>query len=216
VTVPASPESRPLRADAERNRRRLLEAAGELFAAKGLGVGLDEIARHAGVGVGTAYRRFRDKDDLIEALFRERIAAVAALAEHALADPDPWSGLVTFMRGTVEMQIADRGLKEAFFGSDHAIAALEEGRLRIPPLVQELVRRAQASGDLRADLEFTDIPVLQFLVSGVADVAGPAAAELGPRYLGIVLDGMRTRDPSPLPSRALSREELDAAVHRPR
>jgi AcrR family transcriptional regulator len=213
VTVPVSPDPRPLRADAERNRRRLLQAAGELFAEKGLGVGLDEIARHAGVGVGTAYRRFRDKDELIEALFAERMATFTSLAERALADPDPWAGLVSFMEGSVRMQIADRGLKEAFFRSGHRVKCLEEGRERVAPLVEGIVRRAQESGALRADLEVTDVALLQFLVSGVADFAGPIATGLGLRYLTIVLDGLRTPDPSPLPGPALTRDEFDAAIH---
>jgi AcrR family transcriptional regulator len=213
VTVPVSPDSRPLRADAERNRQRLLEAAGELFAHKGLGVGLDEIARHAGVGVGTAYRRFRDKDELIEALFAERMAAVAALAEQALADPDPWNGFALFMEGSVRMQVADRGLKEALFRSKHHVACFEEGRERIAPLVEALVLRAQATGAVRPDLELTDLPLLQFLVSGVADFAGPVAPGLGPRYLAIVLDGLRTPHPTPLPAPALTHDEFDAAIH---
>jgi AcrR family transcriptional regulator len=156
VGVPVSPDSRPLRADAERNRQRLLEAAGALFAEKGLNVGLDEIARHAGVGVGTAYRRFRDKDELIEALFSDRIAAVTSLAERALADPDPWAGFVGFMEGSMRMQVADRGLKEALFRSGHRVKCLEEGRERVAPLVEELLHRAQESGGLRADVEVTD------------------------------------------------------------
>ena len=213
MTASASPDPRPLRADAERNRQRLLQAAGELFAQKGLGVGLDEIARHAGVGVGTAYRRFRDKDELVEALFADRIATVTSLAERALADPDPWSGFVRFMEGSVRMQIADRGLKDALFRSGQRVRCLEEGRERVAPLVEALVLRAQASGGLRADLEFTDLPLLQFLVSGVADFAGPVAPGLGPRYLAIVLDGLRTPTPSPLPGPALSRDEFDAAIH---
>jgi AcrR family transcriptional regulator len=214
VTAPVSPESRPLRADAERNRQRLLEAGGELFAEKGLGVGLDEIARHAGVGVGTAYRRFRDKDELIEALFADRLASVSAIAERALADPDPWAGFVTFMEGMMRMQVADRGLKEALFRSGHAVKCLEEGRERIAPLVEQVVRRAQQGGALRSDVEMTDVPLLQFLISGIADFAGPAAEVLGARYLAIVLDGLRTRDPSPLPGPALTRDEFDAAIHR--
>jgi AcrR family transcriptional regulator len=213
VAVPVSPDSRPLRADAERNRQRLLEAAGELFAEKGLGVGLDEIARHAGVGVGTAYRRFRDKDELVEALFSDRIAAVSSLAEQALADPDPWTGFVAFMEGSMRMQIADRGLKEALFRSGHRVKCLEEGRERVAPLVDEILRRAQESGGLRADLEVTDVPLLQFLVSGIADFAGPVAPALGARYLAIVLDGLRTRDPSALPGPALTPDEFHAALH---
>jgi AcrR family transcriptional regulator len=213
VSVPVSPDSRPLRADAERNRQRLLEAAGALFAEKGLNVGLDEIARHAGVGVGTAYRRFRDKDELIEALFSDRIAAVTSLAERALADPDPWAGFVGFMEGSMRMQVADRGLKEALFRSGHRVKCLEEGRERVAPLVDEILRRAQESGGLRADVEVTDVPLLQFLVSGIADFAGPVAPALGARYLAIVLDGLHTRDPSPLPGPALTPDEFDAALH---
>src|SRR2546423_10437444 len=88
---------KPLRADAERNRRRVLDAAAELFAAKGLAVGLDEIARHAGVGVGTAYRRFPDKRELIEELYEDRVARMVALAERALAADDAWEGLAGFI-----------------------------------------------------------------------------------------------------------------------
>jgi AcrR family transcriptional regulator len=216
VIHPAASEPRPLRADAERNRRRLLEAAGELFAAKGLGVGLDEIARHAGVGVGTAYRRFRDKDDLIDALFRERVEDVAQLAEAALEQSDPWRGLVMFMEGAVRQQTTDRGLKQVVFGSGRAVACMDEARARISPLVEEIVRRAQVSGDLRPDVEVTDLPLLQVLVSGVADFHCADAGQLGPRYLAIVLDGLRTRDPSPLPARALTADEFDVAIHGPR
>jgi AcrR family transcriptional regulator len=212
MTAPVTSDQRPLRADAERNRRRLLEAAGELFAEKGLGVGLDEIARHAGVGVGTAYRRFRDKDALIEALFEDRIAGVQALAEAALAEPDAWQGLVSFMEGSVRLHSADRGLKQALFGSGRGMASLEEGRTRIAPLVERIVERARKSGDLRPDVEITDIPILQFALSGVADLDLPEAPELGLRYLTIVLDGLRTREPTPLPRRAPTLEEFHLAV----
>jgi AcrR family transcriptional regulator len=212
MAAAVSSESRPLRADAERNRRRLLQAAGELFAEKGLGVGLDEIARHAGVGVGTAYRRFRDKDALIEALFEDRIAGVEALARAALEEPDPWTGLVGFMEGSVRVHSADRGLKQALFGSGRGMASLEQGRTRIAPLVERIVERARRSGDLRSDIEITDIPILQFTISGVADLDLPAAPELALRYLTIVLDGLRTREPTPLPRRAPTLEEFHHAV----
>src|SRR3954465_14930674 len=99
--------TKPLRADAERNRQRLLQAAGELFAQRGTGVGLDEIAHHAGVGVGTAYRRFPCKADLIEAIFEERIAGLTAAAEAGLAEADPWQGLVTWMERSVELHATD-------------------------------------------------------------------------------------------------------------
>src|SRR5205823_7869493 len=89
--------TRPLRRDAERNRQRILKAAAEVFNERGLEVSLDEIARHAGVGVGTVYRRFRTKEELIEALFMDRLALIAAIGPEAFALPDPRSGLVPLM-----------------------------------------------------------------------------------------------------------------------
>ena len=88
-----TPPERPLRKDAERNRQRILEAAGELFAERGLGVTLDDVAHHAGVGVGTVYRRFPDKEVLIDALFEQRIEAIATIASEALEIEDPWDGV---------------------------------------------------------------------------------------------------------------------------
>src|ERR1700694_3164569 len=89
---------RPLRRDAARNRLRILQAAREVFADRGLDASLDQIAAHAGVGVGTVYRRFPDKDALIDALFEERIGEIAAAAQRALSAPDPWEGLIGFLQ----------------------------------------------------------------------------------------------------------------------
>jgi AcrR family transcriptional regulator len=189
---------RPLRADAERNRQRLIAAAQELFATKGLAVGLDEIARHAGVGVGTAYRRFPDKQQLIDALFEDHVARLVAMADEALAHDDPWAGLVGYLEGAVEVNATNRGVKELMFSGGHGAALVDRTRLRLAPLVQELVRRAQASGDLRPDVDFTDMPLIQFMVAGLADLGGPHAPAMWRRQLGIVLDGLRTPEPRPL------------------
>ena len=94
---PHSRADRPLRRDAERNRQRILEAAREAFAHDGLSVTLDEIGRRAGVGVGTVYRRFPDKDQLIEALFEDRMNEFVALADECLGFEDAWDGLVHFL-----------------------------------------------------------------------------------------------------------------------
>src|SRR5688500_1594373 len=102
---------RPLRADAERNRARILAAAAEVFAERGLDVSLDDIAAHAGVGVGTVYRRFPDKDALIDALFEDKIDRVVALADDALEIEDPWEGFTTFMRGMCRMPAGGRRLQ---------------------------------------------------------------------------------------------------------
>src|ERR1700709_2058318 len=104
--VAETPE-RPLRKDAARNRERILAAAGEVFAERGLEVTLDDIAHHAGVGVGTVYRRFRDKEELIDALFDERMDAVLTVAEQALAVDDPWLGLEGFFVSILELQAVD-------------------------------------------------------------------------------------------------------------
>src|SRR3954447_9838578 len=92
---PAGPVSdRPLRRDAERNRQRILTAAGELFAQRGLSVTLDDIARHAGVGVGTVYRRFPDKEQLIDALFEQRMEASRKIRTRAMGYSSTWQALV--------------------------------------------------------------------------------------------------------------------------
>src|ERR1700761_4755874 len=98
----ATTSERPLRKDAERNRQRVLDAARELFAERGLGVSLDDIARHAGVGVGTVYRRFPDKEQLIDALFEERIGEMLSAAGESLEMPDPWLALVRFLERALE------------------------------------------------------------------------------------------------------------------
>src|SRR5918912_696083 len=121
--------ARPLRADAERNRARILAAAAEVFAERGLDVSLDDVAAHAGVGVGTVYRRFPDKDALIDALFEDKIAGVAEVAGRALELKDPWDAFETFVRAVAQAQAQDRGLKEALHVSDrgrHRIAVARE------------------------------------------------------------------------------------------
>jgi AcrR family transcriptional regulator len=207
------PTERPLRADAERNRGRILDAAAELFAAKGLSVGLDEIAHHAGVGVATAYRRFPDKRKLIEALFEERLGRLVKLAERGLAADDAWEGLTGFIEQATELQIANRGLKEIVFGSDYGAALSARIRDRLAPLTEQLVRRAQASGALRADVVATDLAILQFMLSSAAELTAPHAPQLWRRYLALAIDGLRTPDPRPLPQPGLSDEEFPAAVH---
>ncbi len=194
----------PLRADAARNRGRILAAAAELFAANGLSVGLHEIAHHAGVGVGTAYRRFPDKRQLIEALFEERLAHLAELAERALAADDPWDGLTDFLEQAAELQIQNRGLREIITGSDHGTALTARARATLAPPTEQLVRRAQSSGTLRADVVATDLPLFQFMLSSAAELTPPDAPQLWRRSLALALDGLRTPDPHPLPKPGLN------------
>lgn len=192
---------RPLRADAERNRERILEAARGAFAEHGLEVGFHEIAARAGVGVGTVYRRFPDRETLIEALFEDRVGEVMVLAEHALADGDGWHGLQTFLEATCRLQAADRGLHQLVFSGDRGPQCAAGARERIAPLVAQLVARAKEQGTLRADVEAFDIGMLRNVLGGFIERAGEAGAEVWPRMLAIMLDGLRAKRerPTPLP-----------------
>jgi len=207
---------RPLRADAERNRGRLLDAARELFAERGLDVSMDEIADHAGVGVGTAYRRFGSRDELIGALFEARMEDYVALAEDALVEPDAWAGFTGFLERSLAMQAADRGLKDLLFSHGHALERVERVRTRILPMVERLVARAHEAGALRQDVSGRDLPLVSLMVSSVADFASDCDSELWRRYLTIVLDGLRAAGgaPTPLPRPPLLEPQLDAAMSR--
>jgi AcrR family transcriptional regulator len=205
---------RPLRRDAERNRLRILEAAREAFAEEGLGITLDEIARRAGVGVGTVYRRFPDKQQLIEALFEERVDEVAGLAEEALAGDDPWEAFVTFLRRATSLHAADRGLKEVVLGGAVGQRRIARARARMVPLVTELVRRAQEQGALRQDLAVTDVPLIQFMIASMAERTRDVKPEAWRRYLEIVIDGLHAqRDgTTPLGAAPLDPPDLEVAL----
>jgi len=205
---------RPLRRDAERNRERILKAASEVFTERGLDVSLDEVARHAGVGVGTVYRRFRTKEDLVEALFVDRIEEVAALAEKATHAPDPWSGLTGFMEEAATMLARDLGLRQMMMFATYGGDKVRYARERNQPLVTKLVERAQAAGQLRSDLRPTDIPFILFVLTEAAQLARPVSPEIWRRYLTVVLDGLRPEraDVTPLPVPALLPAEFEMIV----
>ncbi len=204
----------PLRADAERNRQRLLAAAKELFATRGLDVTLDEVARHAGVGTGTAYRRFPNKDALIEALMVDRIGELGAIAEECLADPDPWQGLVGYFERALALQAADRGLKEVLFSSGRGRERTAHARRALAPVVTKLVRRAVEAGVVRPELGTSDVPVINFMLNTVVDFGRDVEPELYRRYLAIVLDGLRPQPPGsePLPIPALEVRRFQDAL----
>ncbi len=211
MTDTAITRERPLRADAERNRQKILTAARAVFAERGFAATLDDIAARAGVGVGTVYRRYPDKDALIDALFEERLAGVAELGRRALAHEDPWEGFVTFMTEGAALQAADRGLKQAMLSRGRARAG--RARATIVPIVTELITRAQQTGRLRADLEVVDIPIINMMVLAIADMTRAVSPDTYRRMLGIVLDGLATRrsEPTPLPA-AIDQEQLVAAI----
>lgn len=208
--------TRPLRRDAERNRQRILAAAAEVFTQRGLDVSLDEVARHAGVGVGTVYRRFADKDELVETLFTERIDEIAEKARQALEIPDPWTGLVTFLEQWATILAGDLGLRELLMFAAYAQDRVCYARDALAPIVGALVERAKASGQARADLSPTDIPFIALMLSGAAEYSRLSRPEVWRRYLTLLIDGMSASrcGTTPLPVAALVRDELENTMRR--
>jgi AcrR family transcriptional regulator len=201
---------RPLRKDAERNRERILQAARELFAQRGLGVTLNDVAHHAGVGVGTVYRRFPERAALLEALFDQQIDRVASIAEGAVADADPWRGLAGFLEQAAELQAADRGFWQLMLGAPEAPERVRRMRERMIPLATEMMQRAHASGQLREGIAPADIPMIQLMLGTVIDSARGVEPELWRRYLAILLEGLRA-EPDPhqaLPVPPLATDKL--------
>jgi len=182
---------RPLRRDAERNRQRILAAAAEVFTERGLDATLDEVAKAAGVGIGTVYRRFPDKKSLVSELFEERIDALVTVAEEACAVPDPWQGLVTFLQFSAAAMAGDLGLRQLMMFGTYDRDQICYARDRMRPVITRLVERAQASGDLRQDFRATDVKMITFMLASVAEYAAPAAPEVWRRYLAMLIDGLR-------------------------
>lgn len=186
---------KPLRKDAERNRQLILQAARELFAQRGLAVTLDDVAAHAGVGVGTVYRRFPSRDAIVDELFRTRVDELVANAEHALeiAETDPWAGIVQMLSGYLEIQAGDRSFGPVVLTNAHGRGALDDARLRLKPVGDQLVKRAQAAGVLRDDFVSTDLPALILMLATLQNAVRDVAPEAWRRQLAIVLDGLRAR-----------------------
>ncbi|OBG80474.1 transcriptional regulator [Mycobacterium sp. NS-7484] len=204
---------RALRKDAERNRQRVLEAARELFAEKGLEATLNDVAHHAGVGVGTVYRRFATKEELLDAVFEDGIDQVVGLAEAALQQEDSWEGFVWFVEHLCELTATDRGLREMVYSRAYGGYGVECSRKRLSPPVTRLVERARDDGHLRPDVQSTDVPILSLLAGTVSEWAGHVQPELWRRYVTILLDGMRHREgQQPVPVAALGDEALDTAM----
>ena len=212
--VECAQPTRPLRRDAERNRQRILKAALEVFTERGLDASLDEVARHAGVGVGTVYRRFRTKEELVEALFVNRIEEVAALAEEATRAADPWSGLACFMEQAATILAEDTGLRQMLMFATYGGDRVRYARQRNAPLVTKLVERAQAAGQLRSDLRPTDIPFIVFVLTDAAQFARRVNPDIWRRYLTLILDGLRPgrEGVSPLPVPALRPDEFEMTM----
>lgn len=204
---------RPLRKDAERNRKRVIAAARELFAVHGLESTLNEVAHHAGLGVGTVYRRFPTKESLFEAIYVDGMDQLSGLAEAALRHENSWEGFEWFVHQMCEITATNRGLREIAFSKAHGGDHVEAGRARLLPLLSKVVERAQKDGYLRPEASATDMPFFGVLTGAVSEFAGEVNADLWRRYMAILIEGMRRRDDQErLEVDALDEAQIDAAM----
>jgi AcrR family transcriptional regulator len=178
-----------LRRDAQRNRDRIVTAARRAFAEHGLDAGVEEIARRAGVGMGTLYRRFPTKESLVHAIFEDRLDALRPTIDRALAAGDPWEGLVEIVVATVAQQADDHGFSQMVVLRLGPEAVPEDIRRRFFGPLEELLARAQASGQVRPDVSAADLPAIVRMAG--ASALGGADAGDGRRHVGLLLDGLR-------------------------
>ena len=193
-------ETRPMRADARRNRERVLAAARRSFAEYGHAGSMEDVARRAGVGVGTVYRHFPDKSALLDALLAERFAEFAELGRAALELADPWTSFSDWLIACGASQASDMGFCDALGDgiSDARRAELAEST-GLSEVNARILKRGQQAGVIRPDAEASDIPML---MAGVAATARRGPTAIGGswrRHLAIAVDGMRAPGTGALP-----------------
>lgn len=186
LAVPSAGTVRPLRADARRNRERIMRAAGAVFADRGVDAQIDDVARRAKVGVGTVYRHFPTKEALVEAVVAERFEEIAGYAEEALERSDAWEGFCELIWRAAERNAADRAFCECVAMTDqrHVVESCGLGRA-----TTELMRRARAQGAMRADATPADVPIMMSAAGSV--MRTNPSPEAWRRYLTLMLDGLR-------------------------
>lgn len=197
-TTPSGDAQRTQRADARRNRERILAAASEAFAEEGFDACVAEIARRAGVGTGTLFRHFPTKLELEVAVVMERKQEMRAAIDAALAEPDSWAGFAQLLTASLEMTSNDRCIGQVArpeLLADERMRALHQEMLQG---IEQVLERGRAAGVIRGDLVAEDIPVLTTAIGATMQRYGTAHPDLWRRYLGVVLDGLRADGAVPL------------------
>jgi AcrR family transcriptional regulator len=205
-----------LRADAERNRQLLLQAAREAFAEQGLDASSKEIARLAGVGIATLFRRFPTRQDLLIATFGPKLAAYTEAIDRALKDPDPWRGFCDYLITITGMQRGDRGFREIVTLAFPTSPELRAQRDRVYRGVVELIEKAKATGRLREDFVAEDIPLVLMANAGVVAATADHAPETSDRLVGYLLQAFTATAGGDLPPPATPRRMYRALTrHQP-
>jgi AcrR family transcriptional regulator len=182
--------NRPLRADALRNREIILQTASRCFAERGLAVTLNEIAQEAGVGVGTVYRRFPNKDSLVDALLGPRLATLNEAAARAAECPDPREALQSYLAALFQFRAHDRALMDTLVRARHAQPSVIRETKRLDARVQLLIKQARAAGVVRTGFSAEDIPMLVVMIGAVADSTRRLDPDAWCRYGTILMDGV--------------------------
>jgi AcrR family transcriptional regulator len=202
-----------LRADAARNREAIVEAARAVFAEQGLDAPLDEIAKRAGTGNATLYRRFPTRSDLVAAVFAERMAAQVEAVETALDDDDPWNGFASYIRAVAAMQADDRGIADLVHLDLSSAPEIEQLRARAYDGVVQLIGRAQEAGVLRADFTDQDVVLLLMANAGLVERAHGVTEEASARLTALLLDGLRAQAATAGPAAPSARRVVAAMQH---
>lgn len=211
-TQPPRAEAPPLRADALRNREAVIAAAREVFAAQGLDAPLDEIARRAGVGNATLYRRFSTRQALIEAVFADGLSTVLRAGERARGAEDAWAGLTALEEEICTLLVTDHGAKDLLTTGIRGIPTLDALKQHNLETVTLLVHRAQRQGTMRTDVTPEDLLVSLGALCAAVPALSAAAPDAWRRYLALLLDGFRAEGAHPLPAPTLTPAQLDTAM----
>ncbi|GAB3427099.1 TetR/AcrR family transcriptional regulator [Flindersiella endophytica] len=200
--------AKTLRADARRNREKILAAAAEVFAERGLDASLEEIARRAQVSIGTLYNRFPSREDLVDAVFSERLTAYVEAGEQALADDDPWRSFAGFLARICELQATDRGLNDLLTRQLQNTPAIDELARCGHEQAFEVIRRAQRSGVLRADFRPEDLPFIVWANAQIIEATRDSSPNAWRRHLNFLLDGLRAEAAHENPEPPLRPEDV--------
>ncbi|MEQ8145311.1 helix-turn-helix domain-containing protein [Streptomyces sp. OP7] len=196
----SSEAARPLRSDAVRSRKLLVEAAAAAFAEHGAAVSVSQIAERAGIGKGTVFRHFPTKGDLLAAIICENMHHLVAVGERLLQAEDPAEGLREFMSAAVELQTKDRAFCQVVHGEARGHPDVLKGQEELDAVTEALTDRARRSGAIRADITGQDV---MLLMSGIYQTAAPRLAtqpQLWRRYLRLAFDGMQAVNAEDLPA----------------
>ncbi|MFF4346130.1 TetR/AcrR family transcriptional regulator [Streptomyces sp. NPDC001530] len=195
-----NPAAQPLRSDAERNRARIIAAGRTVLGRDGLNASMASVAREAGVGIATILRHFPTKEDLVAAVFLDRMDAYADAVAVALDDPDPWHGFTGYIEAACAMQAADYGFADVLTTTFPTAKALEQRRNEAYEAMVQLINRAKATGRLREDFDPSDLVLIHMANAGVVNACGDAAPDAWRRVVALLIQSFEAPARGPLPA----------------